>query len=37
MRRRILLILIVALAGVSPSLYGQDRKAEIQKRLSFGV
>jgi hypothetical protein len=34
MRRRILLILVVALAGVSPSLYGQDQKAEIQKRLT---
>lgn len=34
MRRRILLILILALAGMSPSLYGQDQKAEIQKRLS---
>ncbi len=34
MRRRILLILILALAGASPSLYGQDQKAEIQKRLS---
>jgi hypothetical protein len=34
MRRRILLILVVALAGASPSLYGQDQKAEIQKRLS---
>jgi hypothetical protein len=27
-------MLILALAGVSPSLYGQDQKAEIQKRLS---
>ena len=34
MRRRILLMLILALAGASPSLYGQDQKAEIQKRLS---
>jgi len=34
MRRRILLMLILALVGMSPSLYGQDQKAEIQKRLS---
>lgn len=34
MRRRILLMLIFALAGASPSLYGQDQRAEIQKRLS---
>jgi hypothetical protein len=34
MRRRILLMPILALVGVSPSLYGQDQKAEIQKRLS---
>jgi len=34
MRRRILLMLILVLAGASPSLYGQDQKAEIQKRLS---
>ena len=34
MRRRSLLILILALAGVSPSLHGQDQKAEIQKKLS---
>jgi hypothetical protein len=34
MRRRILLMLILALVGASPSLYGQDQKAEIQKRLS---
>jgi hypothetical protein len=27
-------MLILALAGASPSLYGQDQKAEIQKRLS---
>ena len=34
MRGRIFFILILALAGASPSLYGQDQKAEIQKRLS---
>ena len=34
MRRRILLMLILTLVGMSPSLYGQDQKAEIQKRLS---
>jgi len=34
MRRRILLMLILTLMGMSPSLYGQDQKAEIQKRLS---
>lgn len=34
MRLRILLMLILVLAGASPSLYGQDQKAEIQKRLS---
>jgi hypothetical protein len=34
MRRRILLMLILVLSGASPSLYGQDQKAEIQKRLS---
>ncbi|MGA8143940.1 MAG: hypothetical protein WB987_08645 [Candidatus Acidiferrales bacterium] len=34
MRRSVLLALIVVLAGVTPSLYGQDRKAEIQKRLA---
>jgi hypothetical protein len=34
MRRSVLLALIVVLAGVAPSLYGQDRKAEIQKRLA---
>ena len=34
MRRRILFILILALPGVSPSLYGKDQKAEIQKKLS---
>jgi hypothetical protein len=34
MRRRILLMLILALVGMSSSLYGQDQKAEIQKRLS---
>ena len=34
MRRRILLILILASVGVTPSLRGQDQKAEIQKRLS---
>jgi hypothetical protein len=33
-RRRILLMLILTLVGMSPSLYGQDQKAEIQKRLS---
>ena len=33
MRRRIFLMLILALASASPSLYGQDQKAEIQKRL----
>jgi hypothetical protein len=34
MRLRILLMLILVLAGTSPSLHGQDQKAEIQKRLS---
>jgi len=34
MRRSVLLALIVGLAGVAPSLHGQDRKAEIQKRLA---
>jgi hypothetical protein len=34
MRLRILLMLILVLAGASPSLYGQDQKAEIQKKLS---
>jgi hypothetical protein len=34
MRRRILSVMILALAGASSSLYGQDQKAEIQKRLS---
>jgi hypothetical protein len=34
MLRRILLMLILALVGVSPSLCGQDQKAEIQKKLS---
>ncbi len=34
MRLRIPLMLILALACASPSLYGQDQRAEIQKRLS---
>jgi hypothetical protein len=34
MRRRILLILAVALAGTVPSLYGQDQRAELQKKLA---
>jgi hypothetical protein len=34
MRRIIQLILILASAAVAPSLYGQDQKAEIQKRLT---
>jgi hypothetical protein len=34
MRKRVYLLLIVVLASAAPSLYGQDQKAEIQKRLS---
>jgi hypothetical protein len=34
MRRRVCLTLAVTLAGVAPCLYGQDQKAEVQKRLT---
>jgi len=34
MRRRICLALVALLSGVAPSLYGQDQKAEVQKRLT---
>jgi hypothetical protein len=34
MRRRIHFVLILALAAIAPSLYGQDQRAEIQKRLA---
>jgi hypothetical protein len=34
MRRRLHLILVVALAGFAASVYGQDQKTEVQKRLT---